>query len=266
MRTAPTSLFIVIGLALCLAAGTDASGQEVIYPRAYETANVGIVYDREIGFPVTLHTNGFTVGFTSGKLKSYYKTTYWGFSVGHLKHPREFKQSSNPNSSGFRQNSSSFIFGKQRTVIPVRINKGWKRYYSGKDRRRGVAVGTVFEVGASIAVAKSYSLQIATQGEIGGSPQFFNYSDDPERFTTQNLIEGAGGLQRGWDDTNIYPGIHAKAAIHLDWGAFDEYMKAVEAGIMVDFYASEVDILVPETNNTPLFINFYLGLRLGKRS
>ena len=263
MRTAFP--YLVLSVAVAVACASDAAAQEVLYPRAYETANVGIVYDREIGFPVTLHTNGFTVGFTSGKLKSYYKTTYWGFSVGHLKHPREFKQSSTPNSTGIRQNSSSFIFGKQRTVIPLRINKGWKRYYSGKDRRRGVAVGSVFEVGASVAVAKSYSLQLGTLGETG-SPQFFNYSDDPERFTEQNLIEGAGGLQRGWDDTKIYPGIHAKAAIHLDWGAFDEYMKAVEAGIMVDFYASEVELLVPSANNTPLFINFYLGLRLGKRS
>lgn len=253
-------------LALVLGAlAAVASAQEVLLPRAYETANVGIVYDREVAFPLTIHTNGFHVGVNVGQLKTYYKTTYWGGTVGLLQHPRELKQSDG--SGGLRRGSSGFVYGKQRTMIPVRVYKGWKRYYSGKDRRRGVAVGTAFEVGATAGLAKAYQLQVGCVdcGPLSTAPRFISYDDDPAAFLNRDIIEGAGGLRRGWSDLKIYPGVNAKAAIHLDWGAYDEFMRGLEAGIMVDAFAGSVDLLTPPANNTPLFVNFYLALHLGRR-
>lgn len=240
-----------------------ASAQEVLMPKAYESTNVGIVYDREMSFPLTLHTNGFHVAMNVGKLKTYYKTSYMGVSLGHLKHPREYKRSD----QGSRfQGGASFVFGKQNTLIPVRAYKGWKRYYSGKDKRRGVAVGTSFEVGLTAGIIKPYVLQIAREGGTAETGNFFfTYEENPAAFADRERIEGTGGLRRGWGDASILPGINAKAAIHLDWGAFDELMRAVEAGVMVDFFPRNVDLLIPPADNTPLFINFYLALHLGKR-
>ena len=241
------------------------AAQEVLLPRAYETADVGIVYDRELAFPVTAHTNGFHIGLNVGRLKTYYKTTYWGGSVGLLKHPREFKQSDGV--AGLGRGASGFIYGKQRTLIPVRAYKGWKRYYAGKDRRRGVAVGTAFEVGATAGLAKSYRLQIGCVdcGPAGTRETFISFDDDPAAFLNRDRIEGAGGLRRGWSDLRIYPGVNAKAAVHLDWGAFDEFMRGLEAGIMVDAFAGSVDILTPPADNSALFVNFYVALHLGRR-
>ena len=254
----------LLALALALVAGAVAA-QEVLLPRAYETADVGIVYDSELAFPVTVHTNGFHVGLNVGRLKTYYKTTYWGGSVGLLKHPREFKQSDGV--AGLRRGAAGFIYGKQRTLIPVRAYKGWKRYYSGKDRRRGVAVGTAFEVGATAGLAKAYQLQIGCVdcGLTGRQPEFISFDDAPVAFLDRNRIEGAGGLRRGWSDVRIYPGVNAKAAVHLDWGAFDEFMRGLEAGIMVDAFAGDVDILTPPADNSALFVNFYVALHLGRR-
>ena len=240
-----------------------AEAQEVLMPRAYETANVGIVYDREVSFPITLHTNGFSFGVNVGKLKTYYKTSYWGITAGHLKHPREFKQSDI--SSSLRSGSSSFVFGKQRTLIPVRVYKGWRRYYSEKDKRRGVAVGTAFELGVTAGFAKAYELQVGRLRDVGDSGQFISFQDDPEAFVDRSRIEGAGGLRRGWDQMRFYPGVNARASVHLDWGAYDEFMRGIEAGIMVDAFASPVELLVDPADNTPLFVNFFVALQLGKR-
>jgi hypothetical protein len=64
--------------------------------------------------------------------------------------------------------------------------------------------------------------------------------------------------------------VHAKFAVHFDWGAFDEFAKAIEAGVMVDYYFSRVPImvdspLVDNAENKAVFINLYLNLQLGKR-
>lgn len=258
-------LLLLTGLCAVLL-GADARAQEVLLPRAYETTNVGIVYDRELSFPVSLHSNGFFFGVHAGRLKTYYKTSYWGFTIGHLKDKREAKQSDGPGST-LRNSSASYVYGKQRTLIPVRVTKGWKRYWSGKDRRRGVAVGTSFELGATAGIAKAYELQVS-RNQSDGSPgqgEFITFADDPERFLDRGRIIGAGGLRRGWDQVSLYPGIHGKAAVHLDWGAFDEFMRAFEAGVMVDVFAADVRLLTPPVERNPVFVNFYLALQLGKR-
>jgi hypothetical protein len=58
-------------------------------------------------------------------------------------------------------------------------------------------------------------------------------------------------------------------ALHFDWGAFDEFVKAMEAGVMVDFYFKKVPIMVETANgdieNSPLFINLFINIQLGKR-
>ena len=261
---------LLLSLTLCLLAVSilsTAQAQEVLLPRAYETTNVGIVYDREVSFPVSLHTNGFFFGVYSGKLKTYYKTSYWGFTIGHLKDKREAKQSDSQGGA-FRNSSSSYIYGKQRTLVPLRLAKGWKRYWSGKDRRRGVGVATSLELGATAGIAKAYELQVSSFSNEGSptSGDFISFDDDPEAFLDDNgRIIGAGGLRRGWSNVRIYPGVNAKAAVHLDWGAFDEFMRAMEAGIMVDVFAADVELLTPPATNSPVFINFYLALQLGKR-
>jgi hypothetical protein len=63
---------------------------------------------------------------------------------------------------------------------------------------------------------------------------------------------------------SILPGIYGRAGVHVDWGAFDEYLKAVEAGIMLDIFPKKVPIMVNEENR-PFFLNFYISAQLGKR-
>ncbi len=261
MRILP--LLRSLTLMLLLTWGAVAFAQETLYPRAYQTLDQGIVYDREYTVAMTLNTNGFSLGVNSGKLKTYYKTSYFGGSIGLLRNPQEFRSTQG---GQFGQNSGSFVFGKRNTLMPARVYKGWKRYYSGKDRRRGVAVGTAFELGATAGVIKPYVLEISsTSPEPGLQRQFYTYEENPEGFSQKTLISGTGGLKRGWSDATIIPGINARAAVHLDWGAFDEFVKAVEVGILVDAYPRAVPILIDPAQNTPLFINFYATVHLGRR-
>ena len=256
--------------AAVLVAGVSAHAQETLFPRSNQSTSVGIVYDREVTGTAALHTNGFYAGFTVGKLKSYYKTSYWGGSVGLIKHPREVKTSER--SVQFGQNSGSFVYGKRNALIPVRAFKGWKRYYSGKDRRRGVAVGTSLELGLTAGIVKPYVLDIAAEGTDQPSrSRFFAYEEagdipaNPEGFLDRGRINGTGGLRRGWGGVSVLPGVNARAAVHLDWGAFDEFAKALEAGIMVDAFPDAVPLLIDPANNTPLFVNFFVSVHLGKR-
>ena len=55
--------------------------------------------------------------------------------------------------------------------------------------------------------------------------------------------------------------------MHFDWGAFDEYVKSLEGGIMVDAFAREAPIMVEVggAENSRVFVNLFLHLQFGKR-
>jgi hypothetical protein len=91
------------------------------------------------------------------------------------------------------------------------------------------------------------------------------YSEDNKSLFLDNTrILGASPFTKGFKNLNFLPGGNASFAVHMDWGAFDEYVKALEIGVMVDAFAKKVPILV-SNENSPLFLNFFVNLQFGKR-
>ena len=253
--------FGLLVLALCVV-GVVVHAQETLFPRGNQASSVGIVYDRDDGTLGIPHQR-LLLRLHEREAKDYYKTSYWGANAGVIKHPREVKTAER--AVQFGQNSGSFVYGKRNSLIPIRAFKGWKRYYSGKDLRRGVAVGTSLELGVTAAILKPYVLEITPTDPVSPNAEFFTYEEDPIGFADRGRINGTGGLRRGWSDASLLPGVNARAAVHLDWGAFDEFVKAMEAGVMVDVFPRSVPLLIEPAQNTPLFVNFFVSVHLGKR-
>ncbi len=235
----------------------------------------GIVYNREFSADLKLHTNGYSIGVNIGRLKTYYLTRFINFELGEIKHPKEFRQSFDFQTPAASRVSRAFIFGKQNNFLVLRGGLGEKRYFSEKARRRGLAVGISYEGGASLGLLKPYYLELVRSVEPGN---FDNFTIRSEKYSENNAnlfldisrIYGSSGFSRGLGEVSIRPGLHGKFALHFDWGAFDEFVKAMEAGVMVDAFFQKVPImvespLVENTENTPLFINLFINLQLGKR-
>ncbi len=232
----------------------------------------GVLYDKEFSVDMKLHTNGFALGVNIGELRSFYLTRFVHISIGEIKHAKEFRQ--NDGQISLTQVSRSFIYGKQNNLYTLRAGVGEKRYFSEKAARKGVAVGWSYEAGGTLGLLKPYYLQLLNSLEPG-SLEFIirseKYSDETaERFLNIDRIQGASGFAAGLGEISVLPGFHGKLSMHFDWGAFDEFVKAMEAGVMVDVFFKKVPImvesdLVGDTENRPLFINLFLNLQLGKR-
>lgn len=245
----------------------------------------GVVYEKEFTVDFRLHTNGFALAANFGKLKTYYKTRYYHIEIGELRHPKEFRQSFDFNIPNTNATSRSYVFGKQNNFYVLRAGIGEKKYFSEKAKKRGLAVGMSYEGGASLGMLKPYYLRIIRYQDTGPNPG--QVSDErltegnAPVFLNVNNIYGSAGFGKGLGEISVMPGIHAKVAVHFDWGAFDEFVKAVEAGIMVDAYYKKVPIMVDDADlsnlpspqiieprnvqNRPFFINFFVNLQLGKR-
>lgn len=231
----------------------------------------GLIYEKETSFDIRLHTNGFALAINLGNIKSYYLTRYYQIEIGEIKHPKEYRNTFDLNFTPGRD-SRSFIFGKQNNLFVVRGGIGEKRYFSEKAKKKGLAVGVSYEAGPVLGLLKPYYLDLSYTNDPSSPNDDVvsaeKYSEEnAEDFLNTDRINGASGLTKGLGEIGLRPGIQAKAAMHFAWGAFDEYVKAFEAGVMADLFFARVPIMVPLENveNPPFFINLYLNLQFGKR-
>lgn len=226
---------------------------------------VGIIYNRETSFNFKMTTNrGFAPGLEFGRLRTYYKTTYYHISLGEIKHPKEQRQSADPSvSRSFRP----YVYGKQNNLFMLRGGWGVKRYFSEKARQKGVAVGMSYSFGPTLGLLKPYYLALARVGNSPGESRVTHekYSEENASvFLDNTRILGASPFTRGFGEISFLPGGNASLALHMDWGAFDEFVKAFEIGLMLDVFAKDAPILVSEENHQ-IFFNFFINLQLGKR-
>lgn len=242
--------------------------------RQFSPESKGIVYNKEFTVDFRLHTNGFALGANIGTLNTYYKTRYYHFEIGEIHHPKEYRQSFDLSFPNTPTTSRSFIYGKQNNFFVLRAGIGEKRYFSEKARKRGVAVGMSYEIGPSLGILKPYYLQLLyfpedleRQAELRSRKYTEETAAD---FLNIDRIYGAAGFAEGFSELSLTPGAQGKLAVHFDWGAFDEFVKAVEAGIMVDFYFKKIPLMVEDpaiggVENRPFFVNLFLNFQLGKR-
>jgi hypothetical protein len=226
---------------------------------------VGIIYNRETTFNLKLTTNrGFAPGLEFGRLRTYYKTTLFSISFGEVKHPKEQRQSADPQvSRSFRP----YVYGKQNNLFMLRGGWGAKRYFSEKAKQKGVAMGMSYTFGPTLGMLKPYYLALRRAGEKPGQSRVTHekYSEENAAIFLDNTrILGASPFTKGFGEISFLPGGNASIALHMDWGAFDEFVKALEIGFMFDVFFKDAPILVSD-ENTPMFFNFFINLQLGKR-
>lgn len=242
------------------------SAQETFQPKQLDEASKGIIYNREFALGFRIHTNGLAVGINVGRLQTYYFTKYWYAEAGELQHPKEYRQNFDTPSTLNGRISRAFKYGKQNNLLVLRGGIGAKRYFSEKAKHKGVAVGMAYEAGATLGLLKPYYLELrAPDGRFSISTK---YSEETAaRFLDIWQIHGASSWTKGLGEISFQPGINGKLAVHFDWGAFDEYLKAIEAGVIVDVFTRKIPIMaeVDNVENQQFFINLFLHLQFGKR-
>ena len=252
-------LYIVV-FALCTLLGVQGHAQ------SSSTSGVGFLYNKEKVYDFRLHSNkGIGFFYQKGTIQTYYKTTFYQLGISELKNPKEFKQGSDPSlTRAFRP----YVFGKQNAAFALRAAYGAKKYFSEKAKRKGVVVGMSYSFGGTLGLLKPYYIALrrpaVDQPGVSRLVSEKYSADNADLFLDDSRIIGASSFFKGIDEINFSPGANASIAAHLDWGAFDPFVKAMEVGMMVDFFPTQLPIIVSDENQR-LFINFYVSVQLGKR-
>jgi hypothetical protein len=254
------TLSVLIGL--CFAGVLSAQERST---NPFDNQPKGIIYNSESAFNLSMATNrSILLGWEKGKLRTYYKTTFYRISLGELRSPREVRQSAPP-----QTRYRSYVFGKQNNLVMLRGGWGVKRYYSEKAKVKGVALGMSYSFGPSLGLVKPYYLALARVSP--DNPGAFSLriekltDTNGDVFLDNSRIYGAAPYTRGFSEISLLPGANAAIAFHMDWGAFDENVKALEIGAMLDAFPRAAPILVEEASNSPIYLNFFVNFQFGKR-
>ncbi|MBN8678359.1 MAG: hypothetical protein J0M29_09050 [Chitinophagales bacterium] len=247
---------------LLLSAFLQTGGAQIVNQESY-----GFVYNRETTFNFRLATNrSFGIGMEWGKLRTYNKTKTLSISLSEMKHPKEQKQNAAPS---LRRSSRPFVYAKRNSLFVLRSGWGKKRYFSEKAKQKGVAVGISYSVGPALGLLKPYYLILNLKGDPSsgvGRTVLAKYSEsNHDSFLDNTLILGAAPFTKGLSEMSVLPGGTGQIAYHMDWGAYDEMVKALEIGLSVDVFAKKAPIFVGDEQNRQVFFNFFLNLQFGKR-
>lgn len=254
-------------LLVCLLAGPwSLAGQVTIQPKPLSPAETGIIYNQEQAMTLRAYPRGLALGMYRGDIRTYYRTNFYHLELGYIKHHKEVRQS-NEIAAILRgeETPRPYIYGKQHNLYALRAGLGVKRYYSEKARRKGLAVGVLYQGGLTLGVLKPYYLRlIQRQDNNAFRVVTEKYSaDNADLFLDPFSIYGGAPFTMGLRELRFIPGIHGMGAVHFAFGAFDEYVMALDAGLMVDVFPRRVPIMVED--NKPFFINLFLNLHIGKR-
>lgn len=253
-------LFIAITFALTPAI---LDGQEVgIGSDTNKPIEERIIYNRENTMHVTLHTQGLGAGFSTGKIRSIYNTTYWDFDASYIRSLKQQKLS-----SGYLFSSSSFIYGKLNDLLVLRAGYSAERRIYGKPRWGGVEPRWMYGIGASLGLLKPYYYVVAVASNTSGQyEEVLEYQTFEDSNNWIDII-GKAPFKYGLDEIKFRPGVYIKGGMDLEIGASKARAQSIAVGGMVEYFPQGVRLMANNPTDyvfLTLFLSYHWGSRFNK--
>jgi hypothetical protein len=215
-----------------------------------------VIYRTEQQGGVYAHTLGLGAFYRNGQILTAKKTRFWEIDITSIRHPKGFRIV-NP----IEENARRYVFGKLNSFGIIRGGVGYNNIIHSKDRRKGVEVRYHYFGGPSLGLAKPIYLEILV-------PEGSRRRLDRQRFnpTAHNIdnIYGRAPFTHGLGETVPHIGLNGKFGFSFEYSGYDDLVKAIETGVMVDAFLREIPIMAIAPN-TRIFINFYISFVIGKR-
>ena len=219
-----------------------------------------IDYTSEVYYGLLFHTNGWGVSISKAKYIEDGKRWLFSADLVTMKHPKEEKRL-NPYIEGTKR----YVFGKLNYFTVFRPSIGRQRVVYSKGDKRGVQVSFNYNVGASIGFVRPVYLEVYHPSILGrdegATPSTEVY--DPNSHNP-DMILGRASYFKGFDKTNIYPGLHGKVGLNFEYSGVENLVRSVETGVAIDVYFKQIPIMA-FAHNQRAFFTGYLSFYFGKK-
>jgi len=218
-----------------------------------------IVYSHQDDFHIAIHSQGFAIGFSIGRIKTIDRTTSWQFEVASLHALKEIKTI---NVSTY--NTRPYIYGKLNSTYDIRVGYGESRRIFGKPYWGGVETRWTYEAGVSLALLKPYYYYVlvyhptSTGYEEVVEEQTFDQRDDWVE------IIGKAAFTKGIGQTKFSPGAHASVGLNFDFGKSSTRVRSLNVKAIAEGFPLGVRIM--DGQRIPWFyLTLHLSYHWGSR-
>lgn len=216
------------------------------------------VYDRAYTGGIVFHSRGYSL---SGRYLKYidgYNLQGLEIDLVKLRHPKEIIQSND-----LYNNTRGFVLGRINSFYTLRAGYVRKKILFDKTDRGSVSISWINSGGLSLGLLKPIYLQVVVAtGENGqGGIRTIRYTGEVPPLD----IYGEANFFMGLDEIKLRPGIYYKTGFEFDYQLLDEKITSLEAGMIYDYFFSEVPIFYEEDGdvNWSGFFQLYISFNFG---
>ena len=204
----------------------------------------GHKYNRnEKSFGVVLVSNGFGINYKIGRRLDGRKKMLYEFDGLWFKHPKEIRIKT-------YDSGNRFVYGKVNFPINFRFTIGRQKVLYEKKDRNGVTISYFFNGGVSIVLLKPVYYKIISDGLL--TEQKFDITE----IHTHSQIHSRASFFNGFSESTLVPGLSLKLGFDFDFASSDDRIHAIDAGISLDAYIKEIEIMATENKQMFLFTLF----------
>ncbi len=213
-------------------------------------------YKKEASGGFRAQTNGFSFFAEYGWIKDIYKTRLIQLEYTYYIDYRQQKTQA-------RGGDRDFFYGMQNKLHMLRFSYGIKRSIADKADHAGVRLSFFAFGGLSVALLKPYYLNLRTDAEGHVSPERYS-AENATRFLSLDSIVEAAPARYGLSEISPVFGAHGKMGLDFDFGRRDEFLCALQTGIMLDVYYKQLPVMINSSNHF-YQVALYVSIQLGKR-
>jgi hypothetical protein len=225
-----------------------------------ELDNPDIQLRNESYFGVNINSHGWGISYRRGKHKTGTLKRMLDFDFVGYRHPKEVKISNRSGSN----NSRSYYYGKLNNASFLRAGYGFQKVIFDEELPGALQIRLNYYTGASLGILKPVYLEIYKPSQIFPDRyELVTEKYNPEKHFVENIY-GKAPYLKGINELSINPGVYGKFGVSFEYGPDQEVVRAIEAGVVVDFHPKAMQVMAFNSNN-PLTFSFYVTVNWGKR-
>jgi hypothetical protein len=220
---------------------------------------VKILYRNEMSGGILAHTyGGFGINLRRGKHVTGTRKRVTEGEFTYIRDPKEIK-TVNPSFD----NSKGFYYGKLNTLMVLRLGTGFQNVIYKKPEKSGVEIRYVTMAGFSLGIAKPVYLEILHPGSQSNTYTLSTEKYEADKYTIDQIY-GRAPFFKGFGESTLYPGGYVKLGLNFEYGSYDDAVKAIECGVVVDGYAKVIPIMANDINRQ-VFVGLYINILYGRK-
>lgn len=162
------------------------------------------------------------------------------------------------------QDGRDYFYGLQNHFHIIRITYGVKRTLAEKADHNGVRLCFTGFGGLALGLLKPYYLNILQNDSTGNAvPTRYTAATASEFLNQSNILEAAP-IHYGLNEIQPVAGLTGKIGLDFDWGVKDEFVKALQVGMVLDIYYKRLPIYANSYNRFYQY-GVYFSFQFGKR-